>query len=76
MKETECNNQVQRPTFVWMVEWSAGLITRYVKVQTDRTAYREAHGHDAQAPVGELEENYHVHVVKEAVSSQKILHQT
>ena len=32
-----------------MVAWSVGLITRYVKGQTGRTAYREARGHDAHA---------------------------
>ena len=40
--------------FSWMVEWAAGLITRYVKGQTGRTAYREARGHDARAPVAEF----------------------
>ena len=39
-----------------MVEWAAGLITRYVKGQTGRTVYREARGHDAQAPVAEFRE--------------------
>ena len=39
-----------------MVEWSGGLITRYVKGQTGRTAYREARGHDPQAPVAEFGE--------------------
>ena len=33
------------------------LITRYVKGQTGRTAYREARGHDAQAPVAEFGDN-------------------
>ena len=42
--------------FPWMIEWSARLITRYVKGQTGRTAYREAGGHDAQAPVAEFGE--------------------
>ena len=37
-----------------MVEWSAGLITRYVKGQAGRTAYREARRHDAHAPVAEF----------------------
>ena len=44
------------PIFSWMVEWSAGLVTRYVKGQTSRTACREACGHDAQAPVAEFGE--------------------
>ena len=42
--------------FSWMVGWPVGLITRCVKNQTGRTAYREAHGHDAQAPVAEFSE--------------------
>ena len=37
--------------FPWMVEWSAGLITRCVKGQTG-----EVRGHDAQAPVAEFGE--------------------
>ena len=37
-----------------MVEWSAGLITRYVKGQSVRTANREARGHDAHAPIAEF----------------------
>ena len=44
------------PVFPWMVEWPVGLITRFVKSQTGRTAYREAHGRDAQAPVAEFSE--------------------
>ena len=47
-----------------MVEWSAGLITRYVQGQS-RTAYREARGHDPQAPVAEFGRDDHVHGVKE-----------
>ena len=42
--------------FPWMVEWSAGLITRYVKGHTGRTAYGEARGRDVQAPVAEFGE--------------------
>ena len=30
--------------FPWMAEWSAGMITRYVKGQTGRTAHRETRG--------------------------------
>ena len=44
------------PTFAWMVEWSAGLITRYVTGSTGRTAYRGARDHDAQAPVADFGE--------------------
>ena len=33
------------------------MITKYVKGQTGRTAYREARGHDAQAPVAKFGEN-------------------
>ena len=44
------------PMFPRTVEWSAGLITRYVKGQTGRTAYREVRGQDAQAPVAEFGE--------------------
>ena len=53
------------PIFPWIVEWSAGLITRYVKRQSGRTAYREARGHDAQAPVAEFGEKINVHDVEE-----------
>ena len=42
--------------FPWMVEWAAGLITRYVKGHKGRTAYRGARGHDAQALVAEFGE--------------------
>ena len=44
------------PMFPWMVEWSAGLITRYVNGKTSRTAFSEARGHDAQATVAEFGE--------------------
>ena len=53
------------PIFPWIVEWSAGLITRYVKRQSGRTAYREARGHDAQAPVAEFGKKINVHDVEE-----------
>ena len=42
--------------FPWVVEWAVGLITRFVKSQTGRTACREARGHDAQALVAEFGE--------------------
>ena len=41
------------------------MITRYVKRQSGRTAYREARGHDAQAPVAEFGEKINVHDVEE-----------
>ena len=44
------------PIFPWVVELSEGLITRYVNGQTGRTAYRQARGHDARAPVAEFGE--------------------
>ena len=46
----------RNPMFTWMVQLSAGLITRYVKTQTSKTAYREARDLDAQAPVAEFGE--------------------
>ena len=56
MEEIEHESQVNRLDIPWMVEWSAGLITRYVKGQSGRTAHREALGYDAQAPVAEFGE--------------------
>ena len=45
------------PVPAWMVEWSAGLNTRYVRSQIGRTASKEARGQDGQAPVAVLGEN-------------------
>ena len=53
------------PIFSWVVEWSAGLITRYVNGQSGRTVYTEGRGHDAQAPVAEFGEKINVHDVEE-----------
>ena len=52
------------PISAWMVEWSEGLITRYVKGQTGRTAYREARGPDASTSRSVWEED-HVHDVRQ-----------
>ena len=45
------------PIFAWTAEWSAGLITRYVRGETGRIAYSEVRRHDAQAPVAEFGED-------------------
>ena len=65
--EKSLNTRVKSsdPIFPWVVEWSAGLITRYVKGQLGRTVYTEARGHDAQAPVAEFGEKINVHDVEE-----------
>ena len=58
------------PVFACMVEWSARLITRYVTYLTGRTAYREARGHDAQAPIAELGEKI-MHMTSKKTSKSR-----
>ena len=58
-------------TFPWMVEWSPGLITRNALGQTSRTKYREARGHDAQAPVAEFGEKI-MHMTSKNVSAPRV----
>ena len=48
-----------------MVEWSAGLIIRYAKGLSDRTAYKETRGRDAANTSGRVWKEDHVHDVRE-----------
>ncbi len=47
---------VDHPIFDWMVEWSAALITRYVKGTDGRSAYGRLRGHETNRDIAEFGE--------------------